>query len=208
MLTAATNEVDAPPPRSGEAPRTVMWSVSQIAARDAVSKQAVSKKVRDLLEHGLKVERDPQGRVIAVNVVEYDRLRGRTDDPSKAQAPGRQAPPLLPLGESYDEALRQKTWHEAEKRRLELAELKGELIRTERVADAIVNCGSAIAKICDRLPNAADDLAAALSRGGVHALRVALKDIARAQRAEIADALAAIAGAAPREEREEAEQTA
>jgi hypothetical protein len=205
MLTTEMTEVDARPPSKPEPPRAVMWSISQIADRDGVSKQAVSKKVARLVDLGLSVERDSAGHVAAVNVVEYDRLRGRTDDPSKVQAPGREPPPTAPADESYNEAIRQKTWHEAEKRRLELDELKGKLMRVDRVADAVVHCGASTAKICDRLPGAADELAAALNREGVHGLRVALKQIASRQRSEIADALAGIAAAAPKEEPEEAD---
>jgi hypothetical protein len=195
--------------RSARAPRRrahVMWSVSRIAARDGISKQAVSRKVRELIPLGLAVETDAQGRVTAVNLAEYDRLRARTDDPSKAQAPKAEAP-NAPGPKSYDEALRQKTWHEAEKRRLELAELKGQLVRTEAVAEAVASCGGAIAAICDRLVNAADEFAAALARGGVHALGLALKQTARAQRADIAAALAAIADAAPLEEADDSEES-
>jgi biotin operon repressor len=177
----------------------VMWSVSRIAARDGISKQAVSKKVRELVGLGLTVETDGQGRVTAVNSAEYDRLRARTDDPSKAQAPADK--PTRDAGpKSYDEALRQKTWYEAEKRRLELEELKGQLVRADAVADAVASCGGAIATICDRLANAADEFAAALAKGGVHALRLALKEAARQQRVDIAGALAAIADAAPLED--------
>lgn len=189
MLTEATTTVDAP--------RAVMWSISQIASRDGVSKQAVSKRVRDLAgRHGLAVERSPQGAIVAVNVAEYDHLRGRFDDPSKAQAPRRPSPtaPQDPAGpnESYDEALRQKTWHEAEKRRLELEELAGGLVKVDEVNAAMDEAVERINLAVDRLPNAADDLAAAVAREGSHGLRVALKDLAVKLRAELADAFTAM----------------
>src|SRR5690348_1825767 len=86
MLTEATTTVDGALPLGGP-PQAVMWTVSQIAARDGISKQAVSRKVGELVASGLTVERAPNGNVRTVNVVEYDRLRGRTDDPSKQQRP-------------------------------------------------------------------------------------------------------------------------
>jgi hypothetical protein len=189
MLTTATTAVDAP--------RTVMWSISQIAGRDGVSKQAVSKRVRDLVgRHGLAVERSMQGAIVAVNVAEYDHLRERFDDPSKMQAPRRPAPASAPdpvePNESYDEALRQKTWHEAEKRRIELEELSGKLVRTADVNAAMDEAVERINLVVDRLPNAADDLAAAVAREGSHGLRVALKDLAVKLRGELADAFAAM----------------
>lgn len=117
MLTEATTTVDGTLPGLSQPPRAVMWTVSQIAARDRVSKQAVSKKVKELVDLGLTVERDSRGFVKKLNVVEYDRLRGRTDDPSKAPRPGRHALAPAPKppaddNESYKEALRTKTWHE------------------------------------------------------------------------------------------------
>jgi len=203
MLTTATTAVDAgrvSDAAAGTAPRTVMWAVSQIAARDGVSKQAVSKKVKELVErHGLSVERDGQNRIAAVNVAEYDHLRGRFGDPSKAQAP-RQPEATLPASESYDEALRQKTWHEAEKRRLELAEIKKQLVRADRLQDALARAGEDIVRTMDRLPNAADELAAAFAREGVHGMRVALKQIAVRMRQDVAQALTDIAAAAPADE--------
>lgn len=207
MLTPATTTVDA-------TPRAVMWPIGKIAERDGVSKQAVSKKARALVEkHGLSVDRDDRGRIAAVNVAEYDHLRGRFGDPSKAQAPrptANAAAPAsqpAPANESYDEALRQKTWHEAERRRLELEELKGELIRVARVADALQVCGEEINRIVDRLPSMTDDLANAVARDGSHGLRVALKRLAARIRGEIAEAMRTIASRAPEQE-DESEPTA
>jgi predicted transcriptional regulator len=58
-------------------PRGKLWSISEIARRDGVSKQAVSKNVRALLERGLFVERSVKGRITGVDVAEYDRMLGR-----------------------------------------------------------------------------------------------------------------------------------
>jgi len=184
------------------APRAVMWTIGKIAERDGVSKPAVSKKVKELVEqHGLAVERDAQGRVATVNVVQYDRLRGRTDDPSKAQAPGRIAASLAsaaPATESYNEALRQKTWHEAERGRLALAELKGQLVRTDKLDAISRSIGEEIAAIIDRLPNETDSLAAAVAREGSHGLRVSLKELAFRLRRDIADRLRTLADLRPK----------
>jgi hypothetical protein len=191
MLTTATTGVDGP--LSGP-PRAVMWTVKAIADRDRVSKQAVSKHVQRLVaSHGLAVERDGSGRISAVNVAEYDHLRGRYGDPSKAQAPRRvdPAPEAVadgaepPANESYDEALRVKTWHEVEKRRIELDELKGDLVRKATVVDAARRFGEVTVRVIDRLPNATDELAAAMVSEGSHGLRVALRKLAGRLRAEI-----------------------
>lgn len=178
-----------------------MWTVQQVAVRNGISKQAVSKRVRDMAaRHGLTVERDAQGRVVAFNVAEYDHLCGRYGDPSKAQAPRQEAPPPIAPNETYDEALRQKTWHEAERRRIELDALKGRLIPVADVEHIVSESGAAIARIIDRLPSATDDLAAKVAREGAHGLRVALKRIASRMREEIAAALEQVAAPKPAEQ--------
>lgn len=187
-----------------------MLSIAQLATRDGVTKAAVSRKVKQLVElHQLQVDRDGQGRVAAVNSVQYDLLRGRTDDPSKAQAPARAShapsvtPDVPPENESYNEALRQKTWIDAERGRFSLAKEKLEYVRASGVADAAVECGADIARIIDRLPGAADDLAAAVGREGVHGLRVALKQLATRMRTDVANALAQLAADAPETDQED-----
>lgn len=193
MLTAAANGANGAPPRA------VMLSISAISSRDGVSKPTVSNHVKRLVErHGLTVERDGQGRVAAVNVAEYDHLRAAVGDPSKTQAPHSAGPRLdRPQAESYDEAIRQKTWHEAEKRGIELRELRGELVRRDKVTEAAIRVATDVIGILDRIPGAADDLATAVAREGTHGLRVALKRLANSLRADLAKALTAIAADAP-----------
>lgn len=179
-----------------------MWTVGQVAARDQVSKQAVSKSVRTLAErHGLSVERNGQGAITALNVAEYDHLRGKVADPSKAQAPRERQTDRLDLkpGETYDEALRQKTWHEAEKRRIELDELKGQLIRRDRLTAAVLRIAGDIVRAVDQLPASADELATAVAREGSHGLRLALKRLAVSIRSDIAGSLESLATGAPSE---------
>jgi hypothetical protein len=194
MLTEPAT-VDAAPALPLTAPSAVMWTISQVAERDAVSKQAVSKKVRALAEkHGLTVERNSRGHITRLNVAEYDHLRGRLDDPSKAQRPPPIAPAEAPRGETYEEALRQKTWTEAERSRLNLAEQKRDLVRVAAIGQAAQQCAESIVAIIDRLPTAADDLAEAVARDGVHGLRVSLKGIAQRMRSDVAAALEALGG--------------
>lgn len=202
MLTEAANGANG-------SPRAVMMTVAEIARRDGVSKPTVSLHIKRLVERsGLTVERDAQGRVASVNVAEYDHLRGFVGDPSKAQAPARSRPSGrldLPAGESYDEALRQKTWHEAERRRIELDALKGALVRRDRLTEATLRVAADIVRTVDRIPASADDLAAAVARDGAHGLRLALKKLATSLRADIASALEAIAAGAPERDLDEAE---
>lgn len=178
----------------------VMWSPLQVAERDGVSKQAVARKARQLAErHGLTVERDTVGRIKKFNVVQYDQLRGKLDDPAHRQAGKAKPAPAsaVPAADSYDEARRQNAWLDAERSRLALDEARGRLVPVDGVRDAISAAGDAIAAVIDRLPNAADDLAAIVGRDGAHGARVELTKEAARLRTEIAAALRNALGGAP-----------
>ena len=56
-----------------------MWSAEQIAARDGVTKQAVSKTVQAILAvmKNVPVERDGRGRVLRISLAHYDHHRER-----------------------------------------------------------------------------------------------------------------------------------
>lgn len=181
MLTDVAN--------SANAPRAVMWSVAQVAERDGVSKPTVSIRVKRFVEqHGLTVERDSQGRVACLNVAEYDALRDRYDDPSKAQAPIVRSVAEAPESESYDEALRQKTWLETERRRIDLDQIRGKLVDTASVAEGHDRAAGIVIDVIDRLDDHEDDLAPIVVRDG---LGVALKRLKALMRRDIADQLGA-----------------
>lgn len=177
-----------------------MLSVADLAMRDGVSKAAVSRRVKQLRERGLQVELDGQGRVALVHSVQYDDLKARIEDPSKRQAPSPALPSPIATGETYDEALRQKTWTEAERARLRLLEEQGKLIRVDLLADALAQAGEKIVRSVDLILNDVDDLAAAVAKEGTSGLRVALKKVAFRLKSEMADALSAIAAATPEHE--------
>jgi len=196
MLTTGETGVNASPPRA------VMMSIADLAARDGVSKPAVSRRVKQLRERGLQVELDVQGRVGSVNSVQYDELKARFADPSKAQAPAA-LPVPIPSGESYEEALRQKTWTEAERNRLKLREEQGRLVPVDRLADALAQAAEKIVRSVDLVLNDVDDLAAAVAKEGTAGLRMALKKITLRLKGEMADALSSIAADAPEHELDE-----
>jgi len=187
-----------------------MMSIADIAARDGVSKPTISNHVKRLVErNGLAVERDGRGRVAAVNVAQYDHLRARYADPARAQAPAKPQPttiesdassplPLtVPKNESLDEAQRQRAWIEAERAKMRLAEEAAQLVSVDAVRDATRDAGIEIVRVINTLVLRADDFAAAVSRDGVHGLRVALKACAAEQCTAIAKALASAASAEP-----------
>jgi hypothetical protein len=165
-----------------------MWTIFQVAERDGVSKPTVSIRVKRFVEqHDLTVERDSQGRVARLNVAEYDALRGRYDDPSKAQAPQKQT--QAPNNESYDEALRQKTWIETESRRIALDTLKGRLIETASVVEGYDRTVGIVLDVIARIEDHADDLAAVVTKEGARGLAPALKKLGAVLLKEIAEVL-------------------
>lgn len=183
-----------------------MWSISRIAERDKVSKPTVSIHVKRLIQrHGLTVTRDGLGRVAAVNVVQYDELRARFADPSKAQAPRLDDvepgfnPPTTPAKDlnSYDEAVRQRAWLDMEKRRLELAQIKVRLVRADVVEASVGKCCNEMVRLIDRLPQEADAVALMINSDDVHAIRLALKALAHRLRTSLAKAFEDLQVGAP-----------
>ncbi|NTI27655.1 hypothetical protein [Rhizobium rhizogenes] len=182
----------------------IMWSITQIAARDKVSKAAVSKAVKKLAEEypDAPVDRDGLGRVMLVSVAHYDHYRQRFVNPAKAKAditsPPRpqNAQPLDP-SESFDEARRQSEWLKVGRERIRHQEEIKQLVRMDELERSIRISGQEIQSILKRLPNRADDIALAVSKEGVHGVRVILRQIAFELGNEIADRLAAVAATAP-----------
>ena len=183
-----------------------MWSISRISERDKITKSSISEHVKKLIDqHGLIINRDNRGRVSAVNIVQYDNLRARYADTSRMQSqavalPDQPVPlpaPAGPAKSSYDEAMRQRAWHDVEKRRLEVQEKRGLLIRADRYVEAVNRCGGELARIIDRLPHQADALALELDFDDAHRLRIALKGLARGLRIELAGVFGALAAEAP-----------
>lgn len=190
----------------------VMFSVTQIAERDGVSKQAVSKAVKKLLEDRPEtpVERGSQGQVMRVSLAHYDHFRQRFVNPAKASAPIRGVdgapaeatrqvinPPPLRAEDTFEEARRQSEWLKVGREKIRHQEDCGQLLRKDRIDDAHRMLGAELLSIIRRLPNRADDVALAISKEGVHGVRVALRQIAFEIGNQMADKLAEIAAAAP-----------
>lgn len=177
----------------------VMWSVSRIAERDKVTRQAISKQVARLIQHhSLDVARDGRGRVSAVNIVNFDDLRRRFGDSGKAHEPQPRAPAAKTdptTDETLDGARRLKLVYETESIRLRLAEESGQLVRMDVMTDALTRLGEEMARVVD-LPQHADAIAAAAGRS-LHELRIVLKRLTTEMRTALADHCARVALAAP-----------
>lgn len=183
-----------------EAPK-VMLTVSEIAERGGISKQAVSKVVQSLVQnHGIPVERDGRGRIARVSVAHWDHHRSQFANPAKLVEQRSEPAPRPPVGgspDSFEEARRLGEWLKVERERIRQAEEGGKLFRADRIVEALAMTGREIQSAIGKLPNRADDLAVAVSREGVHGLRVLLREIAFELSSTIADKLAAIASESP-----------
>lgn len=188
----------------------MMLTVSELAARAGVSKQAVSKSVKALADRQkLRVERDSAGRVTKVDAAHYDALRARTSNPANAQAAGKkgvhrqrltkvdEAPEARPpvqselLEGSYDEALRQKTWRDTELKRISIQKALGRLVDAAEEADALDRAAVLIRAALARIIDAVDDLAATVAREGARGLRAALKKLVAEAQDDMVSALEA-----------------
>lgn len=182
------------PAVNGAPPPGVMMRVGEIAARDDVSAPAVSQKVKRLIaSHGLQVETDGRGRVMAVNVAHYDQLTQKYGDPSKAQAAA-----TKPLSNgSLDDARTRQAYYSSELDRLKLAQHIGSVILVADLEYGLEEAGDQIARAIDGLAGATDELAAAHEQGGQQALRIKLKELVHQAREQAADALDKMVAAAP-----------
>lgn len=181
------------------AEENVMATPAEVAARDGVTKQAITKLVRRLVEeHDLPVERDARERIIRFSLAHYDHYRGEFTSSEKVAAARQEAPTVQPVNSSTsrDEALRQEAWLKVGRQKLLRQEEIGQLIRADRTREALIVCGREIQSSIARLQNKADDMAMAVSREGSHGLRVLLRQIAFDLNTEIAGRLAAIVDAA------------
>lgn len=174
---------------------TIMASVSQLAERDGISKQAVSKRIRNILDSwpDTPVERDRNGRIAAISEADYDlRCEGMLN-PAKSETGGGEA-----KGEqSFNEARRRAEWLKVRRAELEMQEQARDLLRADMVKAALDEAGRVIMAAFMRFQNRADDLAIAVSKEGVHGLRVALRKAGEEEGNRAADDLAKIAAAAP-----------
>lgn len=200
-MTSLTQSIDLGP---------TMLTISQLAARHGVSKQAISRRVNRLsdLHPDFAVRRDGDGRIVGVPVAQYEELIGTYGDSAKRPPDDRpvpRAPESVGEDASLDHARLLTAQVSAERAAIALAREKRELVRADRLEEALEEAGAAIGGVLERLPRRAEDLAAALSQDGTHGLRVALKQLARELRAQIADELGRLHDAAPADEGDGAE---
>jgi len=162
---------------------------------------------REITAGKLKTKRGGDGRKQLVAVAEADAALALTEtlrpadqpDPVAAPASPDPAQPLLPplptqpaadgeleyLGLTRARAAREE--YRARLDRLEYERRMGRLVLVQDVTRAMEHCAQAIVRELERLPLAAEDLAAAFAGGGVQAGRAALRQVVRDLRRAVAD---------------------
>lgn len=177
-------------------------SISDLAKRKGLSKQALAERVARFEAAGKVATRPGAGRAKLVNVAEFDRAAGEIGDLAREQGaatrraavipPPPTAPPrpLDPDAPVYTVEQARNMAYKAELARLELEERQGKIVSVDVVRAAALKAGEEIVRVLERLPQAADDLAVALTKEGSHGVRLALKRVGIAMRNDIAAALA------------------
>ncbi len=191
-----------------------IWTTSaQVAERDGITKQAVTKSVRKFADkHDLPVQRDGRGRITHFCLAHYDHLLERFGNSEKL-APGRLSSASASEGtppeggsedkgakvkaDSRDEALRQEAWLKLRRSQLAMEEELGSLVRRDALDAALKKCAQEIQLLVGRLPNQADMLAQAIAKDGEHGARSELRKVAFKLNQSIADRLQEVFEAAP-----------
>ena len=175
-----------------------LWiTVADLARRKKITRQSASERVKRLAADNLITVRR-NGRSTLVNLAEFDRAVGAVGDASKEAGAATKnddatADASAKVNPQFRDHQTREKQYSADLKFLELGERLGTLIPAAGVEDSAIRVGEAIVRVIDRLPNAAQALAAAVCKDGEPGARGALKEIAREIRHEIAVALTAFA---------------
>ena len=190
-------------------------SVSDLAKMKGVSQQAISKRLRRLMEDGLITPRHEGGRTL-VNLAAWDSVTNEVTDPAKIVArdtaalmkPRRAAETADPAegalrDPTYTQQQARKAGYDADLKEIELRRLQGELREVDDIRASTIKVGEIVVRELDQLPSFADDIAAAFAKGGIPALRDELKRRCRAMRETIVRSLADLAAGSIADDGEE-----
>lgn len=168
-------------------PRLV--SLSALAERLGISKQAVHKRVSKLVAAG-RLQAVRRGREVLVDPDDYARAVASTADPAREMV--NEAPAAADAPASFRDARTQRELVELELKRLQLQEREGRLRPVDEIEAATLEAGQAIAKRLDQLPTHADKLTALAHKKGAEGVKEYLITLARELREAIAADLASI----------------
>lgn len=177
-----------------------LWlTITELAARKGVSKPAISMRVKALETAGKLQSRPGSGRAKLVNLAEYDRAVGETGDAAHEQAvwTKKATEGTGPEGLASREAATRDKQYSADLKFLELQERLGAMVPVSALEARAVTAGAEIVRLIDRLPSRADAFAAAVTKGGVQAVRTMLLQLNDELGAAITAEMTALANAFP-----------
>lgn len=173
-----------------------LWlSISDLAARNGVTKQTMAAKVTRFESQGLLSTRtEGKGRPKLVNVAAFDVANGQAGDAIKAlAAQGRADAPPAAASPAVDDGnpvlakeQARRTQYQADLAEIELRKARGDLVPAADVTAAMVRCAEMLVRQIDQMPARADDLASAVAKDGTTGARAWLKSMARELRAALA----------------------
>jgi hypothetical protein len=182
-----------------------LWmSISAIAARKGVTKQAISERVARLVADGRLVTKPGAGKQKLINLAQYDTAVGEVGDVARELGAATKAandaedgaPSRVSDGGRFrDEQTREKAYS-ADLKEIELNRLRGNLLPVAEFDPLAEDAASRIADIVDGLQARDSELTAIAIKDGENGMRAALKRITRAQRIAIVAAMKDMAAAA------------
>jgi DNA-binding MarR family transcriptional regulator len=179
------------------AANTPGWAtVSELANIRGVSIPAISKRVARLEATGaLQTKPGPKGSKL-VNVASFDRIASATEDgvralngrrSTSASPRSASASPVTPDAPVLIIEQARKTKADADLKELDRDERIGELVRADKVRDAIADALRMHKKVISQIAGRAEENAAAVKRDGVPGARAFLKRLENELLEDIAD---------------------
>ncbi|WP_316224664.1 MULTISPECIES: helix-turn-helix domain-containing protein [unclassified Bradyrhizobium] len=181
-----------------------LWlTISDIARRKGKSKQAISKRVKALIEAKLLQTKPGEKNTTLVNLAQFDRAVGQTGDTAKEQAAATRATAKVDApqdsseggeGPDYREHQAREKQYAADLKFLELQERLGNLVPVSDLADQANKCAEILVQVFDRLPTYAEAMAASVGKDGAAGARAYFKEMTRELRTAAADAFRDLIG--------------
>ncbi len=183
----------------------VLVSVTEAARIKGVTKQTISEKLARLVGEG-RLTTAQRGREKVFSLAAYDEAANETTDPARLLARstvretrGDLLAQSLPAGverdPTYTKELTRKAGYDADLKQIEIEKQRGQLLAIDDVTDAMSRCAEAMVRDIDQLQTFAEDLGAAMSRGGVAAIREELKKRSRQLRETLKQSMTLLATA-------------
>ncbi|MGY4472844.1 hypothetical protein [Bradyrhizobium sp. USDA 3364] len=190
--------LDAPPPQP---PEDGLWlSVSEIAERKGVSKQAISARIAPLVADGRLAVKPGKGNAKLINLAQYDLAIGQVGNAAReagaATARATTSPARGQAGARFrDEQTREKAYA-ADLKFIELERARGNLISLHDIDEVIGETATRLVEVFDGLIGQSESLTAIGNREGQRGMLQELKRIVRGQREAVVQAIKDMAAAA------------